>query len=425
MTERSYEDINIGDNTEQLFDTCVLKGKIIEIDRANGTADVEFDGGLGRINNIPIHYHCQNMESTALGHLAFIEDDDVLVLAKGQRSFSGTPEYTLVGFASSSPRMCRNYLCIRLQVNGLDPSRVASGHGFGMQICDSEGAPAFQHYHQVQHLYDGTCYSDYQYQNPPTTMRAMFELTDNIQVSEPGEAIFIFRNIDASDLPLDQLYTQFHFWQFEYVDWGGNCEDTSVAPLQQANYPYILMDLRGSSRHLFEYYLVGSPIYPVNWLKHPIPIGSCSVATESVEVEPDIFIDLPVTTINLNVKALQREKIFEPSASYDGYGCRILTQQAASGTDEPYSFVDADGTMETDCTDGSNNFHGQLDRTTSLGSDDQGSKILAGSRGESPSFTTKQVAYDFVLAGDNPPGEVLRNVNVQVDEWSITDRTNI
>lgn len=92
----THEYIDFGNNVTEVWDVCLKKGTIISIDRDAGTASVEIDG-IGRENNVPIFYHCQGQQDTEGGHVAFNEEDAVLVLAENsRRGFSES--YSVVGF---------------------------------------------------------------------------------------------------------------------------------------------------------------------------------------------------------------------------------------------------------------------------------------------------------------------------------------
>jgi hypothetical protein len=85
-----------GNNVTEVWDVCMKKGTIIEIDREAGTASVEIDG-IGRKDNVPIFYHCQGSNDTEHGHTAFKEEDAVLVLAENSRA-GWRESYSVVGF---------------------------------------------------------------------------------------------------------------------------------------------------------------------------------------------------------------------------------------------------------------------------------------------------------------------------------------
>jgi len=75
----------------ELFNTSMITGVIITVDHENNTADVEIDG-LGAVPAIPIHYHCEGATTVDDGHLAFADDDEVLIWAKSLH------EMKIVGF---------------------------------------------------------------------------------------------------------------------------------------------------------------------------------------------------------------------------------------------------------------------------------------------------------------------------------------
>ncbi len=92
----SHDYIEFGLDIVPLFDTTMIDGTIIEIDRLNNQADVETTV-YGRIT-APFFYHCLHENTVEYGHQAFSEDDEVVLLCESARS-KATPEIQIVSFA--------------------------------------------------------------------------------------------------------------------------------------------------------------------------------------------------------------------------------------------------------------------------------------------------------------------------------------
>lgn len=89
--------------------SCVRIGIITAVDYTNDTADVEIEG-LGPKEAVPIIYNCNSEGDNATGgSVAFSIDDEVLVL-----NYEGKESFTIIAFADGLPRLCGEYLLIKL-----------------------------------------------------------------------------------------------------------------------------------------------------------------------------------------------------------------------------------------------------------------------------------------------------------------------
>jgi hypothetical protein len=91
-----------------LFNTCILKAAIVEVDYDNDLADINIiEPALGSRSNIPIFYHCENASTIKGGSAAFEPDDEVLVFCKNCKggSFSANT-MKIVGFVDGLKSCC-------------------------------------------------------------------------------------------------------------------------------------------------------------------------------------------------------------------------------------------------------------------------------------------------------------------------------
>lgn len=87
---------------------CLLIGTIIEVYHPEGVVDVEMP--WGRVDSVPVHYHCPQATGTAGGHGAFQADDEVLVVSSREAQAA----HAVVGFSDGMPRLCKEYVVISM-----------------------------------------------------------------------------------------------------------------------------------------------------------------------------------------------------------------------------------------------------------------------------------------------------------------------
>jgi len=117
----------VGDN-RPLFGLRVLPATIIEIDSDADTADVETDL-WGRIDGVPVHYHCPNREDTTGGSAAFREDDNVIIAIADAAHEAHEPGPAMppslrwiIGHADGQRRACiPNYYVFLLRAYLVEP----------------------------------------------------------------------------------------------------------------------------------------------------------------------------------------------------------------------------------------------------------------------------------------------------------------
>lgn len=78
MTARAHEWIDFGLDVREVTDLCIVRATTIAIHATGNQADIEIET-YGRVNNVPIFYHCQEDTDTDEGWAAF--EDDMPVLA--------------------------------------------------------------------------------------------------------------------------------------------------------------------------------------------------------------------------------------------------------------------------------------------------------------------------------------------------------
>jgi len=101
-----HEYINYGlSEVKELFDTCIIQAVVIQVNHENNTADIETET-YGRVDGVPIFYHCEGQTTVDKGHTAFYEDDGVDVLCVNARGYVGVPQMKVVGFSSGELKRC-------------------------------------------------------------------------------------------------------------------------------------------------------------------------------------------------------------------------------------------------------------------------------------------------------------------------------
>lgn len=88
-----------------VLDFCLRKALLIEVD-GNGEASLELP--WGRVDGVPVHYHCPDAADVAGGHGAFQPDDEVLVVSSREQQVA----HAVIGFADKIPRPCKEYIVI-------------------------------------------------------------------------------------------------------------------------------------------------------------------------------------------------------------------------------------------------------------------------------------------------------------------------
>jgi hypothetical protein len=128
---RSHEKIEYGINeVKNLFNASVMTGVIIEVNYDTDKADVEIDG-LGRVNSVPIFYHCENETTTSQGSTAFEENDNVYILNEKGVVSPRISELKVIGFVGGL-KTCGFY--IDLKINGVVPKYWKT-----LKLIDAEG----------------------------------------------------------------------------------------------------------------------------------------------------------------------------------------------------------------------------------------------------------------------------------------------
>jgi len=152
---------------EKAFNSRVLRGTIESVDHENNTADVEIDSQS--YADVPIFYHCEGADNVDDGHLAFKEDDEVLILEENSEG-QGPKDKYVIGFQDQL-RPCGQYVEIKC--------------GYGCIIWDAvTGALA-----QIP-KHDGTGdieWPAYIFDDGLTDWRAQHEEKDNERVYWPTE----------------------------------------------------------------------------------------------------------------------------------------------------------------------------------------------------------------------------------------------
>jgi len=110
---RLHENIDFPtSDIKKLVNTRVIEAVIIEIDRAENTADIETTR-WGRVDEVPFHFHCGGEETTDRGHEAFFEDDPVMVVCVNARENpSSVPQMKIVAHKDNL-YPCYGYLVIQ------------------------------------------------------------------------------------------------------------------------------------------------------------------------------------------------------------------------------------------------------------------------------------------------------------------------
>lgn len=104
----TFQELDLGFDVTDLHDSCIIKGMIVDVDTSTDTAQVDF-GDLGVIDDVPIHYHCEQSEDVTKGSTAFLAGDAIFALAVNMRTPEKANSYTVLGH-QDGPVPCQGEL---------------------------------------------------------------------------------------------------------------------------------------------------------------------------------------------------------------------------------------------------------------------------------------------------------------------------